>query len=209
VTRAPAPGRPLRRARSAVLAALAGELLLLVATGVWLTFHYRPSGRQAWIDRSGGARHVWDWVRLAHNALSWLTIATAVAVLLLAVLATARRPRWIGPALGGGLVVTSVAAAATGYLLPWDQLALWAVTVGSDFDGFFGLRDDRVRFVLIGHREVAASVVLGRLELHALVLTPALAVLAVLPWRRGRTGRTGTGAAAFPAPAIGPVDSRP
>ncbi len=51
----------------------------------------------------------------------------------------------------------------TGYLLPWDQLALWAVTVGTNMMGYTPVFGNEVRFVLLGqpgdrHRDAAAVV---------------------------------------------------
>jgi quinol-cytochrome oxidoreductase complex cytochrome b subunit len=63
--------------------------------------------------------------------------------------------RWVGPALGSGIAVATLLASFTGFLLPWDQLALWAVTVGSDLQGYTALFDPVVRFGLIGGVVVA------------------------------------------------------
>ncbi len=38
----------------------------------------------------------------------------------------------------------------TGYLLPWDQLAIWAVTVGTNMMGYTPVFGRQVKFVLIG-----------------------------------------------------------
>ncbi|MGH9031984.1 MAG: hypothetical protein ACRDZV_07615, partial [Acidimicrobiia bacterium] len=39
---------------------------------------------------------------------------------------------------------------ATGYLVEWDELRLWAVTVGTDMMGFTPVFGDDVRYVQLG-----------------------------------------------------------
>jgi quinol-cytochrome oxidoreductase complex cytochrome b subunit len=43
-----------------------------------------------------------------------------------------KRPRQFNWVLGVGLLVLTLAFSFTGYLLPWDQLSYWAVTVGTN-----------------------------------------------------------------------------
>jgi quinol-cytochrome oxidoreductase complex cytochrome b subunit len=52
-----------------------------------------------------------------------------------------------------------VAAGLVGRLLPWDQLALWAVTTGSngEFDGVRAVFSSQAKFVTINGREVSPS----------------------------------------------------
>jgi len=94
--------------------------------------------------------------------------------------------RWTGPALGAGIPITTLAASFTGFLLPWDQLALSAVTVGSNPRGYRVLFDPVVRFVLIGGVEVSPQTLIRWLLLHMLFLGLALGALVVLGWRRQR-----------------------
>jgi len=72
----------------------------------------------------------------------------------------------------------------TGYLLPWDQLAYWAVTVGTsmaDFVPFFG---DAIRNILLGGNEVGETTLLRFYVLHVAVLpTLIVAALMVHLWR--------------------------
>ncbi|HJV08490.1 MAG TPA: cytochrome b N-terminal domain-containing protein, partial [Acidimicrobiales bacterium] len=177
----------LVRARSCLLVALAVEVLVLLVTGVALYFLYRPEVGQAWTDLGTGVRRsvsTASLLRDIHRLTSTLAFWTSVAVgALLALRASAGR-RWVGPALGAGVVVTTFFASFTGYLLPWDQLALSAVTVGSDLRGFSPLFRPVVRFVLIGGVEVSPGTVLRWLFVHVVVLGPALAALLVVAWRR-------------------------
>ena len=48
------------------------------------------------------------------------------------------------------LLLLTLLLSFTGYLLPWDQLALWAVAVGTSMMGYTPVLGDQVRFVLLG-----------------------------------------------------------
>ena len=58
----------------------------------------------------------------------------------------------------------------TGYLLPWDQLALWAVTVGTNMMGYTPVFGGEVRFVLLGGVEIGPETLLRWYVLHVLLL---------------------------------------
>ncbi|HEX2273405.1 MAG TPA: hypothetical protein VHG90_05995 [Acidimicrobiales bacterium] len=126
-------------------------------------------------------------LRLLHRLASWAAVPTVVAtavVLALGKRGSARRRG--GSSLGAGIAVSAFAALLTGYLLPWDQLAVREVTVGSGLRGYRVLFDPSVRFVLSGDAELSPGTVLWWLFLHALVVTPALVGLLVVGWRRHR-----------------------
>lgn len=186
------PHRPgLVQARSVLLTLFSIEVAVLVVTGIGLFFLYRPSVAQAWSDVSG-VSDSWDMrmaapIRFVHRLASGLAVPTSVALGIVVALRWAGNRRWTGPALGAGLAVTALLASFTGYLLPWDQLALWAVRVGTDMSGYLPLFDSAtVRFVLLGGTEVSRVTVVRWLTVHAVVLGPTLIVLLTLAWRRHR-----------------------
>jgi hypothetical protein len=80
------------------------------------------------------------------------------------------------------VLVASLAALATGLLLPWDHLALSAVTRGEIYVGYRPLLDGDVRFVLSDRGEEAPSTVITWLAVHAVVGVVAGALVA-LAWR--------------------------
>jgi quinol-cytochrome oxidoreductase complex cytochrome b subunit len=188
----PQSGRDnLARARSILLGALSVDVGVLIITGIALFFLYRPTTRQAWPDL---ITESYDWdvrvssaLRLIHRLAAWLAVPTAVATgVALGIRRHANASRWAAPALGTALPITTFAGSFTGLLLPWDQLALWAVTVGSNVRGYRVLFDPVVRLVLIGGVEVSRHTVIRWLLIHMLLLGPALVVLVVLGWRRQR-----------------------
>ena len=166
-----------------LLALLAAEVVVLAATGAYLFFEYRPTASAAWADIFGAdPTEVQGW-RVVHRGASFAAVATAMAAGVLMVAAAVRSAgRW---ALAGSVVAVVVAGSFTGYLLPWDQLALWAVTVGTDVGGYELLWTDDVRFVLLGGVEVGTSTLRWWMVVH-LVLGTAALVLPVLGWRRIR-----------------------
>src|SRR5437867_2133580 len=58
----------------------------------------------------------------------------------------------------------------TGYLLPWDQLAIWAVTVGTNMVGATPLVGSEINFLLRGSIEVTGNTLLRFYVLHVVAL---------------------------------------
>jgi quinol-cytochrome oxidoreductase complex cytochrome b subunit len=196
----------LSRARRILLTALSAEVAVLVVTGIALFFVYRPSVGQSWpglFDRHANpSRTIWSaaGVRLLHQLASGLAVPTAIATgVVVAVRGRKHVRRWPGATVGSGLALTTLAASFTGFLLPWDQLALWAVTINSDFNGYRPLFGPQVRFVLLGGTEVSPATVTRWLLIHMLMLGPAVVGVVILGWRhhftlhRARPRRRGPG----------------
>jgi quinol-cytochrome oxidoreductase complex cytochrome b subunit len=128
-----------------------------------------------------------QWIRTVHEVTAIALLAVAVALVVLAILrrGTTGAP---GVVAGVGVLVTVGGAYVLGRLLPWDQLALWAVTTarGSGL-GVAMTFNSRVKYVLIDGREVSASTYHWWAMAH--VALSALVVLAlVLVWLRTRDG---------------------
>lgn len=180
------------RARRLLVWLVVGEVVLLAATGAYLVFFYRPTAAQSWSEiyrvQRGGV-NLAIIVRTVHRGVAQLTVLTATV--LAGVAMVEALSRWNGPRrrrssaiTGPAVLLVLIAASLTGSLIAWDQLALWAVTVGTDVAGFRTLlTDDQVRFVLIGGSEVSVGTVRTWLIVHALVV-PLL--LAGLLWLLGR-----------------------
>lgn len=166
------------------------EVGILIVTGVALFFVYRPEAAGGWNRIYGGGLGI-GWfpalVRALHRWMSALAIPTGIAAgVLLAIQAWGTVCRLGTMVLGAALTVAVVAASFTGFLLPWDQLAIWAVTVGTNMSGYRPLFGDQVRFVLVGGSEVSRGTVVAWLLVHMLVLAPAVAALVAIAWRRRR-----------------------
>lgn len=174
------------------------ELAVLAVTGVILYFVYRPSSGQAWVLVDGSSDAVFsDRLRIVHRLVSVAVLPTGLAAAVL--LTTGERPRpWVGFGVvkAAAIPFAAVAAGVTGYLLAWDQVALWAVTVGTNLDGFEILTDDDARFVLIDGVEVGVDTILRWLMVHV-GLGLALVALTGNAWLRSRAAsKTATAVAA-------------
>lgn len=182
-----APGRAvpdrLATARTVLVWALVVQLVVLVATGLYLQVAYRPTSAQAWEDIYGLARHTEQalWVRRAHRVTTAVAVPTSIA--LLVVLAVQRQVR-ARVVVAACVTVDLVVAALTGSLLPWDQLGLREVTVGSDLHGYGPIFGDRVRFAIIRGAEVSPGTVRAWLVVHVVVGALALAGAVLLLVRR-------------------------
>ncbi|CAN5569041.1 hypothetical protein BH10ACT1_BH10ACT1_25410 [soil metagenome] len=172
----------LRAARSVALGALATEILVLLLSGVYLYFEYRPSPAQGFGEAASSAWRLADDVRRLHRWTGILAFGTSVVA---GVLLVAERGLvgWHRLAEAVALPILAVGALVTGVLLPWDQAALWGVTVGTDLDGYDILTDDRVRFLLVGGSEVSVGALLSLLAGHGLV-SVGLAIGLLVAWRR-------------------------
>jgi quinol-cytochrome oxidoreductase complex cytochrome b subunit len=77
----------------------------------------------------------------------------------------------------------------TGYLLPWDQLAYWAVTVGTNIASSIPLVGPSIRELLIGGRTIEQPTLIRFYVLHVILLPAALgAAFAYHMWRIRKDG---------------------
>src|SRR5207248_5976384 len=112
-------------------------------TGIFLMFFYRPSadigGATAYADMQTIRSTVFfgDLVRNMHRWGAHLMVFTVFLHMARVFYTGAYKPprefNWI---IGVLLLFLTGALSFTGYLLPWDQLALWAVTVGTNIGGY-------------------------------------------------------------------------
>jgi len=77
----------------------------------------------------------------------------------------------------------------TGYLLPWDQLAFWAITVGTTMVGSAPVLGDESKFLLLGGFSVGPNALIRFYTLHVIGLPLVISIfLAVHFWRVRRDG---------------------
>lgn len=148
-------------------------ITLLAITGVMLMFVYTPSPETAYQDMLRLQTEVW-FGQLVRNIHHWSgNLLVIVAFLhLLRVFFTGgfRTPREFNWVLGVGLLLLVVVANFTGYLLPWDQLAYWAVTVGSSLLSYVPLIGEALRNFLLGGPEVGAATLTNFYGLHVAII---------------------------------------
>ncbi|MGE0452634.1 MAG: cytochrome b N-terminal domain-containing protein [Vicinamibacteria bacterium] len=169
------------------LAAVAGFVSLagLAASGFSLMTAYVPSEREAfdsvlYLRRQGGAGAL---SRALHYWLASAAIVSSVLYLLCAFLQdAARRERlaWWG---ASGLLLLSVAACFTGYLLPMDQAAYWGTLVRLGIVETIPLAGSLAADVLRGGSSFNAATLTRFHALHVFLL-PLLALLLCVPLAR-------------------------
>lgn len=106
-------------------------LMMLVVTGVLLSFYYRPSAQEA----AHSVQHIVSGVRLGwliRDVHLWsanlLVVAVIAHLLQVFIDASYKPPRETNWLAGMLLLLVTFAFGVTGYLLPWDQWAYWTVT---------------------------------------------------------------------------------
>ncbi len=91
--------------------------------------------------------------------------------------------------VGVVLLFLTMMLSFTGYLLPWDQIAYWAITIGSNMAGYAPLLNTPSKLLLLGGLEVGQNTLLRFYVLHVMVLPLLAAVfLAVHFWRIRKDG---------------------
>jgi cytochrome b-561 len=189
-------------------AASAFLFLILVITGVLLMFFYVPSTEHAYwsikdIDYVVG----FGWLlRNQHRWAAHLMVLVVFLHMLRVFFAGAyRAPRAANWLVGLALLLLTLLLSFTGYLLPWDQLAFWAVTVGTNIAKEVPLAGEALRFVLLGGTEIGQSALVRFYVLHVVALPAAVALLfGYHMWRVRRDGGLAvTDPAAAPLPAAG------
>lgn len=185
--------------------------LVETVTGVLLMFYYRPVAEYAYNDMlalrdatsMGILRELHRWGAHAMVIAVWLH---AYRVFLTG---SYKRPREFNWGIGVILLMLTLLLSFTGYLLPWDQLAIWAVTVGSNMaratpllglegPGAALLTVDGIdlitsasdaRFVLLGARFVGENALLRFYVLHCVAIPLGAALLmAIHFWRVRKDG---------------------
>lgn len=180
--------------------------LVLTVTGVLLMFYYRPTVEWAYADMKSLEFDVPFGIFL-RNLHRWGAHAMVITVWLhmLRVFLTGsyKPPREFNWVIGVMLLTLTLLLSFTGYLLPWDQLALWAVTVGTNMaratpflghEGPFGPQlgmniSNDARFFLLGGTTVGQGALLRFYVLHCIALPLVAGFLMALHfWRVRKDG---------------------
>ncbi len=154
-------------------------LALETLTGILLMVYYvpTPEGAYASLQRLLTAVPFGGLCRDLHRLGGDLLLIAAVLHLLRVVRSGSytgpRRFTWV---TGIMLLLMVLALAFSGYLLPWDQLSYWAVTVGTSLLTAIPLFGDKVQMLLRGGSEIGGDGLLRFYALHVVVL-PVLALL--------------------------------
>jgi len=167
-------------------------VLIQVVTGLLLKFHYEPSPENAY----NSILNLQDSLlfgRMLRNVHHWSSIVMLWIVFLhmlrVAFTGAYRKPRHASWVFGLALLILVVLSNFTGYLLPWDQLSYWAVTISTSLLAYVPLIGDSIREALLGGKEVGQATLTNFFNLHTGVI-PLLTVtlMAYHFWRIRRAG---------------------
>ncbi|MBK7601459.1 MAG: cytochrome b N-terminal domain-containing protein [Acidobacteria bacterium] len=184
--------------------ATTAAFLITLVTGVLLMFYYKPYPDVAY-DSIKDIHFVVPTGRFIRNIHRWAANVMVVAVILhmarVFYTAAYRKPREFNWLIGMGLFVITLGLSFTGYLLPWDQLAYWAITIGANIaqsprevTDALGITDwfdpgGFQRLLLLGSDVVGVEALIRFYLLHIMLLPLALAALmGVHFWRIRKDG---------------------
>ena len=195
----------------------AALLLLLTVSGLPLLFLHVPSVERAY----GSVKDIeyvvtfGYWIRSVHRFAAHFMVAAVFLHLVRVFLTGAykngtgrgqhREWNWV---IGVAMLLVTLFLSFTGYLLPWDQLAYWAVTVGTNIASAVPLAGPKIRELLIGGRTIDQPTLIRFYVMHVVLLPGLLGGLfAYHMWRIRKDGGLATAdrAAALPARAEVPA----
>ncbi len=166
--------------------------LVLTVTGVYLMFFYIPSVTQAYTNILAIQSEV-TFGLLTRNIHRWAAHLMVFFVFLHMMRVfyhgAYKPPREFNWVVGVVLLFLTIMLSFSGYLLPWDQIAFWAVTIGTNFGAYFPLINTPTKLLLLGGLEVGQNTLLRFYVLHIMVFPLTAAIfLAVHFWRIRKDG---------------------
>src|SRR5512147_3228087 len=172
------PVRTLRFSYTWGLGGLSALLVVILAvTGAMLEFTYTPTPDGAYNSILAMSTDVFfgELVRNIHHWTANLMIVVAALHLLRVFFTGAfRLPREFNWIIGLVMLLLVVVANFTGYLLPWDQLAYWGITVGSSIISYIPIVGEGLSRLLLGGPEISAATLLNFYGLHISVIPMGL-----------------------------------
>jgi len=165
---------------------------LLSLTGLLLMFYYTPTIERAYTYILTLQTQV-PFGQLLRNLHRWAAhLMVIVVVLHLArVFYTGayKPPREFNWVIGVILLLLTFGASFTGYLLPWDQLAFWAITVGTSVAGYAPGAGPTLRIFLLGGTEVGQEALTRFYALHVMLVPMGILLLTSIHiWRVRKDG---------------------
>jgi quinol-cytochrome oxidoreductase complex cytochrome b subunit len=183
----------LRYTRTFGLGGMAALLIVIqIITGILLRFYYTPSPSEAYdsiiflkdqVLFGQFIRNIHYWSGVFMLLIAFLHF---LRVFLTGAYRDIRKINWL---FGLFLLVLVVLLNFTGYLLPWDQLAYWAITVSTNLISYLPLVGESIRTAIIGGKELNAVTLQTFFTFHTAVLPFLLIVLVLYHfWRVRKAG---------------------
>ena len=166
--------------------------LALTVTGIYLMFFYVPSVALAYqnIQEMETSVAFGELVRNMHRWAAHLMVLTVFLHMIRVFYHGAYKPprefTWV---IGTLLLFSTLWLSFTGYLLPWDQIAFWAITVGSQMATYAPLINSESSFLLLGGIEVGQGTLIRFYVMHVIAFPLIAAILLVVHfWRIRKDG---------------------
>ncbi len=166
--------------------------LTLAVTGALIMLYYVPSTEMAYRNIVDLQTKV-PYGQLMRNMHRWAAHGMVLIVVLHMVrvfyTGAYKPPREFNWGVGIVLLLLTLGASFTGYLLPWDQLSYWAITVGTNIAGYTPLIGPQIRLMLLGGFEVGQNALTRFYALHIMFIPAAmLGIMSLHIWRVRKDG---------------------
>jgi quinol-cytochrome oxidoreductase complex cytochrome b subunit len=166
--------------------------LVTTVTGVYLMFYYRPTAEYAYADMKY-LEYDMPFGMLMRNMHRWAAHGMVIAVWLhmfrVFMTGSYKPPREFNWVVGVVLLFLTIMLSFSGYLLPWDQIAFWAITVGTQMATYAPLLSRESSFILLGGVEVGQGTLIRFYVMHVIAFPLLVAILMVVHfWRIRKDG---------------------
>jgi ubiquinol-cytochrome c reductase cytochrome b subunit len=158
-------------------------LTLQFVTGVLLALNYGATPTDAYDSVQYVTNEVpfgWFIRGLHHWGASAMIALVVVHMASAFVLGAHRAPREATWLAGVVLLLVSLAFGFTGYLLPWDQKAYWATTVGTNMAGTVPLVGSALLSLARGGAELGGATLTRFYTLHVMILPAAVMIFVAI-----------------------------
>ena len=149
-------------------------------TGILLTIYYVPSPDQAYASVQYITSQVpagWLIRGLHHWGASAMILLTVLHMVRVIFYGSYKYPREVTWFTGVGLLLVVFGFGFSGYLLPWDQKAFWATTVGTRIAEVTPFVGDAILRIMRGGKELTAITVIRFFGVHVWFLPATLIIL--------------------------------
>ena len=154
--------------------------VMQAVTGILLSVYYTPSPDHAYDSIQyimTGVAYGWLIRGIHHWGASLMVVVVFIHMIRVFVTASYKYPRELTWLIGAALLLCTLAMGFTGYLLPWDQKAYWATTVGTSIAGSVPWIGPFILKALRGGPDLSALTLNRFFAAHIWMLPAALAGL--------------------------------
>ncbi len=166
--------------------------VILGGSGILLMFYYVPSTELAYQSMKD-LEFVVSFGMILRNIHRWAAHAMVISVFLhmcrVFYTGAYKAPREFNWVVGVSLFLLTLFLSFTGYLLPWDQLSFWAITVGTSIVSYIPWIGEQLRYILLGGNVVGQSALLRFYVFHCVFLPLLMGILIGIHfWRIRKDG---------------------